>query len=100
MSLIQKLHDHTLRLITINHFQNSEISAVFRIVLLSLLTGVCAMQLHFMALTPPMQQFVLHSQLTSMIAWGIGFKVIVARLREPRDSNRDTNQSSKINQYC
>ena len=37
------------------------------------------MQLYFMALTPPMQQFVLHSQLTtSMIAWGIGSKVIMA----------------------
>ena len=36
------------------------------------------MQLYFMALTPPMQQFVLHSQLTiSMIAWGIGSKVIM-----------------------
>ena len=32
------------------------------------------MQLYFMALTPPMQQFVLHSQLTAT-AWGIGSKV-------------------------
>ena len=46
--------------------------------LLSLLTGKSAMQLYFMALTPPMQQFVLHSQLTtSMTAWGIGSKVIM-----------------------
>ena len=42
------------------------------------LAGECAMQLYFMASTAPMQQFVLHSQLTtSMMAWGIGSKVIM-----------------------
>ena len=51
---------------------------MLQIVLLSLLAGECAMLLYFMALTPSMQQFVLHSQLTtSMIAWGIGSKVIM-----------------------
>ena len=43
--------------------------AVLRIVLLPLLAVESAMQWYFMALTPPMQRFVIHSQLTtSMIA--------------------------------
>ena len=51
---------------------------MLQIVLLSILAGEWAMLLNFMTLTPPMQQFVLHSQLTtSMIAWGIGSKVIM-----------------------
>ena len=53
VSLIQKksmiIHKDWL----FNHFQNSETSAVLRIMLLSLLAGECAMQLYFMALTAP-----------------------------------------------
>ena len=67
-----------MKLMLINHFQNSETSAMLRIVLLSLLEGECAMQLYFMALVIPMKPFVLHLQLsTSMIAGGIGSKVIM-----------------------
>ena len=73
VSLIQKNHDHTLGLM-IQQFPEVWTSAVLWIVLLSLFAGECAMQLYFMALTPPMQQFVLHSQLTTT-AWGIGSKV-------------------------
>ena len=40
--------------------------------------GSLHLQMYFMALTHPMQQFVLHSQFTtSMIAWDIGSKVIM-----------------------
>ena len=73
VSLIQKIHDHTLGLMIQPFPEVWNISGVMNCVAF-LFAGECAMQLYFMALTPPMQQFGLHSQLTAT-AWGIGSKV-------------------------
>ena len=77
VSLIQKIYDHTLGLMIQPFPEFWNISGVRNCVAFPFGRGVCNAVV-FYGINTPKQQFVLHSQLTtSMIAWGIGSKVIM-----------------------
>ena len=77
VSLIQKIHDHILGLMIQPFPEFRDISGVTKCVAFPLGRGVCNAVV-LCGINTPMQQFILHSQLTTtMIAWGIGSKVIM-----------------------